>query len=378
MRGESLSGPPPRRPGIRDVAREAGVAISTVSKVLSGRGEVSPPLRARVLAAAAELGYQPNYLAQSLRSGATNLIGLVSADLRTQFSAVLAAGIEGNLRSVGYALLVISSADDPAADAANIRYLHSRRVDAIILAPSREDDPATLTALAEFDGPVVAVESELRGLLPVDAVSADHRAGAASATEHLLALGHRRIAALTGPLGRRSGRERLTGMLATMSAAGHEDTAIPVPTSHDADAGEEATLELLDRPRRPTALLAGSPLLLEGALRALDSRSVEVGSEVSLVGWDDGPLPQLFKPPIAVVDRDVFGLGQAAADLVLSRLGDAGRRYDGPARVEVRPTTFIPRASCAAPAAAGAEPDALHSAVVSNTTKQAPRSSSRR
>lgn len=349
MRGESLSGPPPRRPGIRDVAREAGVAISTVSKVLSGRGEVSPPLRARVLAAAAELGYQPNFLAQSLRSGATNLIGLVTADLGTQFSAALAAGIEGNLRSAGYALLVMSSADDPVADAANIRYLHSRRVDAIILAPSREDDPSTLTALAEFDGPVVMVESELRGLLPVDAVCADHRAGAASATDHLLALGHRRIAALIGPLGRRSGRERLTGMLAAMSLAGHEDAAIPVPTAHDVDAGEQATLELLDRPRRPTALLAGSTLLLEGALRALDRRSVEVGSEISLVGWDDGPLPQLFKPPIAVVDRDVQGLGQAAADLALSRLGDTGRRYDGPPKIEIRPTTFIPRASCAAP-----------------------------
>lgn len=349
MRGESLSGPPPRRPGIRDVAREAGVAISTVSKVLSGRGEVSPALRARVLASAAELGYQPNYLAQSLRSGATNLIGLVTADLGTQFSAALAAGIEGNLRAAGYALLVMSSADDPVADAANIRYLHSRRVDAIILAPSREDDPGTLTALAEFDGPIVAVESELRGLLPVDGVCADHFAGAASATNHLLALGHRRIAALTGPLGRRSGRERLAGMLSAMSAAGTADAAIPVPTAHAAEAGEQATLELLDRPRRPTALLAGSTLLLEGALRALARRSVEVGSEMSLIAWDDGPLPQLFKPPIAVVDRDVQGLGRVAADLAMSRLGDTGPRDDSPARIEIRPTTFIPRASCAAP-----------------------------
>jgi LacI family transcriptional regulator len=320
-----------------------------VSKVLSGRGEVSPALRARVLASAAELGYQPNYLAQSLRSGATNLIGLVTADLSTQFSAALAAGIEGNLRSAGYALLVMSSADDPVADAANIRYLHSRRVDAIILAPSREDDPGTLTALAEFDGPIVAVESELRGLLPVDGVCADHFAGAASATNHLLALGHRRIAALTGPLGRRSGRERLAGMLSAMSVAGTADAAIPVPTAHDVDAGEQATLQLLDRPRRPTALLAGSTLLLEGALRALARRSVEVGSEMSLVAWDDGPLPQLFKPPIAVVDRDVQGLGRVAADLAMSRLGDTGPRDDGPARIEIRPTTFIPRASCAAP-----------------------------
>jgi len=332
------------------------VAISTVSKVLSGRGEVSPALRARVLASAAELGYQPNYLAQSLRSGATNLIGLVTADLGTQFSAALTAGIEGQLRSAGYALLVMSSADDPVADAANIRYLHSRRVDAIILAPSREDDPGTLTALAEFDGPVVAVESELRGLLPVDGVCADHFAGAASATDYLVALGHRRIAALTGPLGRRSGRERLAGMLSAMSLVGAAEAAIPVPTAHDVEAGELATLQLLDRPRRPTALLAGSTLLLEGALRAFARRSVEVGSELSLVAWDDGPLPQLFKPPIAVVDRDVLGLGRAAAGLAMSRLGDTGPRDEGPPRIEVRPTTFIPRASCATPTASQGSP----------------------
>ncbi len=207
-----------------------------------------------------------------------------------------------------------------------------------------------------FDAPIVAVASELRGLLPVDGVCADHFAGAAAATEYLLMLGHRRIAALTGPLGRRSGRERLAGMLAPMSAAGVADAAIPVPTAHDAEAGEQAALELLDRPRRPTALLAGSTALLEGALRALDRRSVAVGAEMSLVAWDDGPLPQLFRPPIAVVDRDVHALGQAAAHLALARLGASGERDEGPARIEVRPTTFIPRASCAVPSGLDGSP----------------------
>ena len=153
MRGESLSGPTPRRIGIRDVAQRAGVAISTVSKVFSGRGEVMPALRLRVLSAASELGYQPNSIAQSLRRGATDLIGFVASDLSDPFSAEIVAGAEFVLRPAGYALLVMSSNHDPATDAANVRHLNSRRVDSILVSPSREDDAGLLAALAEFDGP---------------------------------------------------------------------------------------------------------------------------------------------------------------------------------------------------------------------------------
>jgi LacI family transcriptional regulator len=346
VRGESLSGPPPRRIGIRDVAQRAGVAISTVSKVLSGRGEVTPALRVRVLAAATELGYQPNYLAQSLRRGATNLVGFVASDLSDPFSAEIVAGAEFVLRPEGFALLVMSSNHDPAIDTANVRFLHSRRVDSILVAPSREDDRGLLAALAEFDGPIVILESELRGLLAVDAVCADHRAGTRDAVTHLIELGHRRIAALTGPLTRRSGRERLAGLLDVLRANDLEDRALPIATEHDADVAERAVLELLDGAAPPTALLAGSLPLLVGALRAIDRRALLVGRDIALIGWDDGPLTQLAHPPIAVVDRDPYGLGVAAARVALRRLGAGVARDEGPARVDVRPTEFHARASC--------------------------------
>ncbi|MBN9021170.1 MAG: LacI family DNA-binding transcriptional regulator, partial [Rhizobiales bacterium] len=238
MRGESLSGPPSRRIGIRDVAQRAGVAISTVSKVFSGKGEVMPALRARVLAAAAELGYQPNFLAQSLRRGATDLIGFVASDLADPFSAGIVAGAEAVLRQAGYALLVMGSDRDPGNDAANVRYLSSRRVDAVLVSPTREDDQGLLGALAEFDGPIVAVESELRGALPVDTVCADHRQGMRDAVDHLVRLGHRRIAALTGPATRRAGRERQVGLLEALRSHGLEAGALPVETEHEAGAAE--------------------------------------------------------------------------------------------------------------------------------------------
>ncbi len=346
MRGESLSGPTLRRIGIRDVAQRAGVAISTVSKVFSGKGEVMPALRLRVLSAAAELGYQPNYVAQSLRRGATDLIGFVASDLSDPFSAEIVAGAESVLRPAGYALLVMSSNHDPAIDAENVRYLNSRRVDAVLVSPSRDDDRGVHAALGEFDGPIVAIESELRGHLAVDAVCADHRGGMREAVEHLIARGHTRIAALTGPVVRRSGRERLGGLLDALRVHGHEDQATPLTTEHRAADAESEVLRLLDGPAPPTALLAGGLNLLVGALRAIDRRGLAIGRDLALVGWDDGPLAELSRPPIAVVDRDPRGLGSAAALLALKRLGHGGVKYDEPAHVEVRPARFIYRRSC--------------------------------
>ena len=346
MRGESLSGPPPRRIGIRDVAQRAGVAISTVSKVFSGKGEVMPALRLRVLTAAAELGYQPNSVAQSLRRGATDLIGFVASDLSDPFSAEIVAGAEFVLRPAGYALLVMSSSHDPETEAANVRHLNSRRVDAVLVSPSREDDRGLLAALGEFDGPIVAIESELRSPLAVDAVCADHRQGMCEAVGHLVRLGHRRIAALTGPVARRSGRERLAGLLEGLRAVGAEDGALPIATEHDAGMAEAEVLRLIDGTAPPTALLAGGLQLLIGALRAFEKRDLLPGRDIALVGWDDGPLPELSRPPIAVVDRDPRGLGAAAAGLALKRLGHGGVRYEDGAQVEVRRARFIPRASC--------------------------------
>ena len=346
VRGESLSGPSPRRIGIRDVAQRAGVAISTVSKVFSGRGEVMPAMRERVLSAASELGYQPNYVAQSLRRGATKLIGFVTSELSNPFSAEIVAGAEDVLRPAGYALLVMSSSHDPATDAANVRSLNSRRVDCILVSPSSEDDDGLLTALAEFDGPIVAVESELQTKLPVDAVSADHRGGMADAIRHLDALGHRRIAVLAGALSRRSGRERLAGLVEAMHRHGLENDALPLFTEHRADAAEAEIARLLDGPAPPTAIVACGVSLLVGALRAIDKSGLVVGRDMALVGWDDILLAELYHPPIAVVDRNLHAIGAAAARLAMRRLGHGLPEMDPTACIEILPTRFIPRASC--------------------------------
>jgi LacI family transcriptional regulator len=349
LRGESLSGPPPRRIGIREVAQRAGVAISTVSKVFSGRGEVIPALRARVMEAADELGYQPNYVAQSLRRGATDLIGFAASDLTDPFSAAIVAGAESVLRPAGYALLVMSSGRVPDTDAANVRYLNSRRVDSILVVPTREDHPGLFAALQEFDGPVVAIESELDPRLSVDSVVADHRRGTIDAIDHLVDGGHHFIAALTGPAFRRAARERLAGLREGLRRHGLEDRALSIATEHDAGEAERAVLDLLAAPTPPSAILAGGMQLLLGALRAIRRRGLAVGEDIAVVGWDDVPLGEFLARPIAVVDRDPSGLGSAAARRALARLGRGGVRDDGPARAELLPARFVARPSAGPP-----------------------------
>src|SRR4029079_17446824 len=191
--------------------------------------------------------------------------------------------------------------------------------------------------LGEFDGPVVAIESALQGPLPVDAVCADHRSGMRAAVDHLIDLGHRRIAALTGPLVRRSARERSAGLVDGLRDRALDHRGAAVATEHDTKDAEAAVLDLLGGPTPPTAILAGGLPLLIGTLRAIERRGLTIGRDLALVGWDDGPLTELSHPPIAVVDRDPQGLGGAAATLALTRLG-RGRRDQEPPRLEIRPT----------------------------------------
>lgn len=242
----------------------------------------------------------------------------------------------------------MSSNYDPAIDAANVRHLNSRRVDSILVSPSREDDPELASALSEFDGPIVALESELRIATPTDAVCADHRGGMREAVDHLLRLNHRRIVALTGPLTRRSGRERHAGLREALTARGLSTEHSTLVTEHREADAEAEVQRALRRREPPTALLACSLPLLVGAMRAIERSGLRIGRDLALIAWDDTPLTELSQPPIAVVDRDPRRLGATAAQVVLRRLGRNGNRDAMPAGMEILPTRFLPRASCVA------------------------------
>ena len=329
------------RLNLREVAERAGVAMSSVSRVLSDHPDVSPRMRSRVLAVVQELGYEPNLLAQSLRRGSTLSAGFVLRDISSPLFSEIVLGAETELRAHGYSMLLTNSEGLPALDAAHIRLFRQRRVDGILLSLADESYDETLDELRRIRVPVVLIDRELPEQLVASAVICDHRGGIREAAEYLIALGHRRIGLAAGPLNLRPGRVLKAALEEVCATAGI--TALTDPGPFTREHGEEAASRLLDHPDRPTALIAGSHQILPGVLRAVRARGLRVPDDLSLVTFDDVPLLEFLEPPLAAVSRVGLDIGREAAALLLRLL-----RGGEPEQVVV-PTAFVPRPSCAPP-----------------------------
>lgn len=328
---------------MREVADRAGVAMSSVSRVLSGHPDVSAPMRDRVMAVVAELGYQPDLLAQGLRRRQTRSVGFVVGDIANPLLAEIVKGAERTLRDAGYSMLLTNSENDPKRDGTHVRLFEQRRVDGLMLSLASEDEADTLAVLRQVDAPIVLVDRELPEDIGASAVLSDHRTGMRDAVDHLLELGHRRIGLILGqPL--RPSRERRAGLEEAFAARGLPATYTVIGGMLSAEHGRNATCELLDADEPPTAIVAGGNQLLVGALGELVGRGVRIGTDISLVSCDAIDVTELFTPPIAVVLRDNREIGHQAAELLLERLGEVD---PGP-RIVVLPTEFHARASCGA------------------------------
>jgi LacI family transcriptional regulator len=328
---------------MREVAEAAGVAMSSVSRVLSGHPDVSDRMRERVMLAVDELGYTPDMLAQSLRRRATLSIGFVAGDISNPLMASIVKGAEAQLRSGEYSMLLTNSEGDPDRDAEHIRLFEQRRVDGLMLSVAREDHPETLAALSETDTPRVVVDRELPPDMGASSVLSDHRSGMRDAVGHLLDLGHRRIGLILGrPV--RPARERLRGLEEAYADRALAATYVVSEGVLSPQHGRDATRRLLDTGDPPTAIITGGNQLLSGTLLELRDRGLAVGADVSIVSCDTISTTELHQPPIAVIRRDTVALGQRAAELLL-RLLDGGA---APESVTL-PTEFVARESCAPP-----------------------------
>ncbi len=336
---------PGRRIGIRDVAARAGVANATVSRVLSGSADVRSDLRDRVLQAVAELDYQPDILAQSLRRGATTQVGFIADDMSNNLIADIAMGAESVLRAHGYSLLVMNSERDPTLDPANLRVLHARRVDALMMCPVEEDDQHTVAALRAVRVPLCVIEGDLPPSVPASYVHSDHRDGMATALRYLADVGHRRITVITGPLRYRSARQRTLGLEDVASEGRSELIISHVATELTPAAAREATVAALKVASPPTAIATGGDGSLPGVIAAIDHLGLTLGRDVSLVTSDPGDLGPVFRPPLAAITRDGSRIGATAAELLLERLAD---QHLGP-RTVMLPTEFEPRPSVGPP-----------------------------
>ncbi len=328
---------------MREVADKAGVAMSSVSRVLSGHPDVSPAMSARVLAAVAELDYQPDILAQSLRRRETLTVGFVVGDISNPLFAEIVTGVESTLHTNGYSMLLTNSLGDPQMETAHIRLLTQRRVDGLVISVLDETHTETIGRLRELDIPVVVLDRNLPADIPVSRVLSDHRSGMKAAVLHLLDLGHRRIA-LIGGTAARPAIERRAGLAEAFELRGLPSSYIVDEGSFAVEHGAAAMRRLLDLPEPPTAVIAGGNQVMFGALRVVAERRVSLGSELSFVGCDDVAITDLFRPAVAVVRRDTFAMGRTAAELLLGRMRDGASPSD-----VVLPTEFVARPSCGPP-----------------------------
>jgi LacI family transcriptional regulator len=333
------NGAPRRRATIIDVAKAAGVSPSTASRALTGQGYAAAPVKARVLAAAAELGYVPDDIARSLKRRASRLVGVVISDLRNQFYADLAAGIEQVLGAAGYQMVLVNDDGDTDRELAGVRTLLAMRVPGAIVTPLSADAGSMLT---EQGVHVVEVDRQMAEKT-CDAVLVDSGHGARECTRHLLELGHRRIAFLVDELEWTTGVGRLAGYRDALADHGVPyDRALVVRVGFDAGSPAAATAALLDRHPDVTAVFAANNLVAQGVWQELQRRNLAVPSDISVVAFDDLPWMTMVRPGISAVSQPVVEVGARAAETLLARLSG---ELTGEPRTTWRQPSFVRRGS---------------------------------
>jgi LacI family transcriptional regulator len=336
------------RASIRQVADLAGVAPSSVSRVLSGSPAASPEMREKVLHAVRELQYEPDFLAQSLRRKRTLSVGFLIADISNPVLAAIVQGAEESLRRNGYTLLLVSSENRSRNEPGLLRFLSSRRVDGLLVSLTDEKRPQTVEAITDLDLPMVFVDRRPPEGCLAEVVGSDHSLGMEAAVEHLIALGHRRIAQISGSLGMLPSRERLAAMNRVVERHSDVETHF-LPGSLLEEHGYDATCQLLALEPRPTALVIAGNQILAGCLVALDEHGIQVGRDMSVVACDETPVSRLFKPRISVIERDKVGIGRVAAERLLELIIAREQGRFVARQPLLLPTAFIDHGSCSPP-----------------------------
>jgi LacI family transcriptional regulator len=332
-------------PTIRDVARAAGVAVGTVSRVLNGHKSVSADVRHKVLKVIQKLRYEPDRVAQSMRGGVTRTVGCAIRDISIPNFGNFVTAAEQILRMHGYTLLLATTDERKEREMELLRIFLQRRVDAIMMTMSTEEDPDLCRAVKQMKIPILLVDRDIPA--EVDSVTIDHRRGTMAATEHLLRLGHERIVLITGRPAMRPGRERIAGFEAAFAAAGKKvDPALIRVGAFSAEFGFREASALLSSSSPPTALIAGGMAMLPGVLRAIVQHGLKIPVDISIVAGSDSDLAALATPPITAIRWSGSEQGRIAVELLLNRLKG---NYTGEAQKVLLPTELIIRGSCAPP-----------------------------
>lgn len=328
---------------LRDVADLVGVHPSTVSRALDPRSAslVSEATRDRVRKAADELGFQVDTVASGLRRGRTQTIGVVVPDLSNPYAAPMIRGIENSLDSRNYMALITETQDDQSRARRVFDALLGRRVDAVITLASRSGDEALLRRVAKRVPVVLAIRDLTGSGLP--GVVGDEERGGRIAADHLIDMGHTRVAQLHGPLDVTSFVHRGAGFSSRVAERGATlvdfTTTARAPTIEE---GRTCMAQLLAHPgERPTAVFAHNDLMAVGAIEAITDAGLNCPQDISVLGYNDAPLTGYTDPPLSTIALPGYELGRFAAEMALSFVEDPTRE----AHVLSLPPRLVPRAS---------------------------------
>lgn len=327
---------------MKQVAERAGVSTSTVSHVINNTRVVSPDVRARVLQVIGELRYIPSAVARSLKNDRTHTIGMMVPNNSNPYFAELIQGIEDAAFKVGYNIILCNAYDDPQKQAAYLRVLMEKRIDGLILVASGADaELASLLAAQQI--PIVLVDREVAGV-EADFIESDHEEGGYLATRHLLDLGHREIACVSGPTDLPPSRARVVGYLRALKEAGVRFRLdYLVRSDFTSEGGFNAFRQLLAMKRRPTAIFASNDLMALGGLCAASEARVRIPDELSVVGYDDIALASFATPRLTSVAQPKYEMGQRITRALIDRIVG----HAGPVKRELLSTSLAVRHSTA-------------------------------
>lgn len=324
---------------IREVALHAQVSVTTVSHVINGTRFVSEDAKTRVQAAIAELNYVPSAVARSLKSSRTHTVGMMIPNNSNPYFAEIIRGIEDTCFAAGFNVILCNSDDDPHKQAAYVRVLSEKQIDGLIVLSSG-GDPELLDTLRSASMPQVVVDREIDDLA-ADLVEVDHEGGARLAVEHLISLGHTRIACIAGPHALSSARQRVQGWRSALQAAGFEcDVTMVADGGFTAEGGHAAMRALL--PLRPSAVFASNDLMAIGAICAAAEAGLHVPRDLSIVGFDDIALAAYSNPPLTTIAQPKHQTGELAARLLMQRIAEPGGALQ---REILRPSLVVRRSS---------------------------------
>jgi LacI family transcriptional regulator len=327
---------------IHDVAARAGVSTSTVSHVINQTRFVSQETRERVLQAIADLNYQPNRLARSLRNRKTNTLGVLLPNSANPFFAEVLLGIEAACYNLNYNVILGNAHDDPNRELSHLEVLLAKQVDGVLLVSSGAYQE--VLEITQQSNTAVVMVDRVGGVQQTDTILVNNEQGGLLATRHLLALGHQRIGCIAGPSLYSPSHGRLIGYQKAL----HEqeipvDGHLIVTGDFQHEGGYRACRELFSIQAPPSALFVCNDLMAVGAMFALHEMGLRVPHDVSVVGFDDIPLASYTIPALTTIAQPGRELGHLAVETLVKRI----RRPDIPTTHQLLPVKLIERASCA-------------------------------